>query len=255
MSSLNKYRDGSNLLYRDGANGVVEILDNKSGRLLGTMTKDNTGKYVINVPENGDRTLLNLYPQSNCTYKSGSHTWITDGKGRVVEVRYLVKPVNNTKYVRNKNMDTQMGTWKNMYNSDGRLVGDAPRHMPDDNGGHLIALEHGGTCDCINYIPQDKFTNTEGIWRKAEKAAKKAAEEGNEVECVIKLHYSNATSLRPASMTRAHKVNGQYQQIKMGKNEHVLDGTQKINNPYNYSKTQRSDVLIPLYKTSTAMAA
>ena len=41
----------------------------------------------------------------------------------------------------------------------------------------------------------------------------------------------------------------------MGKHEHVFDRTQKINNPYNYSKTQRSDVLIPLYKTNTAMAA
>lgn len=95
-----------NLLFT--ANGITEILDSKTGSSLGTITKDLKGKYVIDVPEHGDRTLLNLYPQSNCTYKSGGCTWITDDKCRVIEARYKVNPVNNTNGVRSKNMDTQM---------------------------------------------------------------------------------------------------------------------------------------------------
>lgn len=255
ISSLNKYGDGSNLIYRDKANGITEILDSKTGRSLGTITKGDMGKYVIDVPEHGDRTLLNLYPQSNCTYKSGGCTWITDDKGRVIEARYKVNPVNNTNVVRSKNMDTQMGTWKNMYNTEGHLVGDAPSHMPDDDGGHLMALQHGGTSDAINYFPQDKLCNRKGIWRDAEKAAKQAADKGNTVECVIRLNYSNSTSLRPTSITRTQTVNGQYQKIKVGKKECVLDGKQMIDNPYNYSNTTREAVLAPLKNSESAMAA
>lgn len=212
IKSINKYGDGSNLAFRE-INGVTEVVNMKTGGMLGTIEVDDAGKYIIMVPESGDRTLLNLYPKSNSTYVCGNNRWITDEKGRVIEVRYRAQAVGNTRNVRAKGMDTEMGTYKNMYNTEGRMVGDAPSRMPNDDGGHLIALENGGTSDFINYIPQDMACNRKGLWREAEKAASKAVREGETVECVINIYYPNKTTLRPSAMSRTHLVNGEYQRI------------------------------------------
>ena len=245
ISAINKFGDGSNLIFRETKKGITEIVDKNTGEFFGTIIKDKSGKYIIDVPTNGNRTLLNLFPLPNTVYKSGTHQWITNSTGQVVKVKYTITP-NTTKGIRNKNMDTSMGTYKNVYNTEGRVVGDT-RNMPDDQGGHLIALEHGGTSDMINYIPQSKKLNISGgAWREAEKAARKAADTGKRVECTINLSYPNKTSLRPNSMSRQHIINGEFQEIKHKKGNVVLDGNDMWENEYTPSNTPRSAVKIPM---------
>ena len=228
---IDAYGNGSNLVLREGFDGIAEIVDINNGELLGRISKDKFGKYLIDVPVGGNRTLLNLAPKANTVYTSGTNKWVTNSYGQVYKVEYSVTPhTHKVKAVRDNKFDTKMGTHKNLYNTEGKLAHSHSKYMPADDGGHLIAISNGGTSDFINYVPQNSIENRQGIWREAEKAAAAAAKKGKTVKCTIEILYPNKTTLRPSSFTRTHTIDGAYQKIKFKGNHYVLDGKTSILN-------------------------
>ena len=247
FGSIDKFGNGSNLVLRDVRGGVAEVVDGKTGQLFGRMQKDAAGRYLIEVPENGNRTLLNLAPKTNAVYVSGSNKWYVNSYGQVYKAEYCVYPnATNVKALRNGNIDTPMGTHKNLFNTSGKLAHSDSKFMPQDDAGHIIARTHGGTNDFVNYVPQNSSVNQKGIWRAAENAVVRSSKNGETVKCVVEMKYPNTTTLRPSSFARTHTIDGKYQKIKYNGKEYILDGKMTIENKLEYSNTLRERVNVPL---------
>jgi hypothetical protein len=97
--------------------------------------------------------------------------------------------------------------------------------IADDEGGHIIALQHGGTNDLINFFPQSKRTNrNEGAfdtnaqaWYRSEGSASRALKKGKTVEREVKLNYTDKKSMRPATIGLTQKIDGQYEVLQGNK--------------------------------------
>ena len=199
-----------------------------AGNFLGTISGNSRDGYIINASAE-NRKLLNLYPMNNATYKCGDITWITDRQGRVRRVQYSHKGAIN-RIDRNKQITVDAKQCKNSYNVNGNATHTAEL-FPNDEGGHLISLQNGGSNDLINLVGQSQKANRavgaqnelDGIWIKVENSANKALRNGKHVSTDIELHYSDNFTMRPKSFTLTQEIDGKIDEISIKKGKVIID--------------------------------
>lgn len=210
---------GKDLIFKD-VKGVTKITD-QSGNYLGKIIgRNENGGFIIDVSKAERNTLTNLYPMANAKYIDGRNYVITDRFGRPVEYRTLID-----KNVEAKGRDSvniyKARNVKDYYDANGEQVA---KIAQNDHGGHMIADSWGGSSNAINIIPQNNKINLGGIWRQTEQTGLDVAREGNQVERIIKLKYSDKNSLRPSEFILEQKVNGSYD-IKGGLKPYTIENT------------------------------
>lgn len=201
--------------------GGVSSIYNAAGEFLGTIKGNAKSGYIIECSTK-NRTLLNLYPMSNATYQCQGNIWKTDQYGRVIYAKATISSPPAGTVARNSQLQKDATTMKNGYNVDGTQTG---KTIDDDEGGHIIALQHGGTNDMINFFPQSKRTNrNEGAfdtnsqaWYRSEGSATRAVKQGRTVEREVRLNYKDKRSMRPATIGLTQKVDGQYEVLRGNK--------------------------------------
>lgn len=209
------------------ANGAHSIYDG-AGNFLGTITGDARKGYVITASSE-NRKLLNLYPMNNATYKCDGITWITDQQGRVSKVHYTNKG-KVTKIERDGRVTRDAVRCKNDFTVNGNATHTAELY-PTDEGGHLIALQNGGTNDLINLVGQSPRANhgvgakteMDNIWKRAENSASRAMNKGKEVTTEIEVNYGDKYTMRPKSFTLTQKVDGVIDEIPIKRDKVAID--------------------------------
>lgn len=193
--------------------GVTSIYSG-SGEFLGTISGNAKTGYEI-VASESNRTLLNLFPLGNATYKCEGCLWKTDRFGRVIYAKTSRVGEVAKSASRDNRIQKDAVQLKNGYTVNGDMSHNL-NQFPDDEGGHIIALKHGGTNDLINFVPQSKrinrnegaITAAERAWYRSEYTATKAMEKGQLVEREVYLSYSNNTTMRPSSFRLTQKIDG-----------------------------------------------
>ncbi len=209
------------------ASGVHSMYDG-AGNFLGTITGDARTGYVITASSES-RKLLSLYPMNNATYKCDGITWITDHQGRVSKVHYTNKG-KVAKVERDGRITRDAVRCKNDFTVNGNATHTAELY-PTDEGGHLIALQNGGTNDLINIVGQSPRANhgvgakseMDNIWKRAENSASRAMNKGKEVTTEIELNYGDKFTMRPKSFTLTQKVDGVIDEVPIKKNKVAID--------------------------------
>ena len=191
-------------------NGVNYIKDVKNDKVLGTIsgTAENRMIYV----EGDGQELFNLYPLGNTTYTvDNGYSKIMykhDKQGVLIGCyshhykklpRDIGKDRNKAKIIRIKEI-------KNDYTSAGTRS--SRYHNLDDDGGHIVPKSLGGSDYAMNVFPQNRSMNRSGVWKKSELAAKKAIQQGKDVERYIIFIKDGNTSLRPSSVHLIQKIDG-----------------------------------------------
>lgn len=201
----------------------VNTIYNSANELLGTISGDAFNGYVVNCSAT-NRTLLNIFPLKNTTYKCGNNTWKTNAYGQVIYARSIQKGPVGKVIPRDNALQRDVVTLKNNYSVNGDLLNNG--HLfPNDEGGHIIALQNGGTNDLINFFPQspksnrnmEAFTLKEQAWYNSERSANKALNKGATVEREVYLDFNNTSSMRPDKIRLTQKVNGQIEILKQNK--------------------------------------
>lgn len=199
-------------------NGINYIKDVNSNEVLGTIsgTKD---KRIIHTSgdENNLCKIYDLFPLGNTTYV---HDYVYDNgyqkiirkmdrQGILEECTIHCKniPPNVTKD-RDKKI-RKIKEIKNDYNVMG--MKSSKNHNLDDEAGHIVPKSIGGSDNAQNIFPQNRSMNRSGVWRDSEIAAKKALDDGKDLEITIYFTKDNVDkgSLRPSSVHRIHKINGE----------------------------------------------
>ena len=143
--------------------------------------------FVDRVDDNGKvyRKDGKLLP--NETYTLNGNVYYTDDQGRIVKVEAQVE-VNN---------DERPGL-------SGKSVEDKKE---TDDKGHLIAHTLGGSSDEGNLVAMDSNLNR-GPYKSMETEAKKASEEGKQVNMTVEVEYEG-DSKRPVSFTVTLEIDGE----------------------------------------------
>lgn len=212
-----KYGDGTDLIIKTEG-GVNRIYKKGTGAFLGTIEGDARKGYTVICSEE-ERTLLNLYSLKNTTYKCGPNTWKTDEYGKVIYARSeIVGPLKKVEG-RDKQLQRDVVTLKNGYDVNGNAVKRRKGFNPnDDEGGHIIALQNGGTNDMINIVPQSAKMNRnyggktvmDKLWRESEKQLNDKIKDKN-VGVVVSerwLEYPDKIGQRPSSIKIRHTADG-----------------------------------------------
>lgn len=218
-------------------NGVNRIY-NSANDFLGTISGNSASGYVIECSMT-NRTLLNIFPMKNATYKCGNNLWKTDDYGRVIYARSLQKGKVDKVVSRDNNIQRDVVALKNNYSVNGDMLNNGHLHA-DDEGGHIIALQNGGSNDLINFFPQspksnrnmDAFTLREQAWYNSERTANKALNKGSSVEREVFLDYGDKTSMRPTKMRLTQRIDGKIETLKGNKygGPVALDNLEILNN-------------------------
>lgn len=192
-------------------NGVNYIKDVKTDNVLGTIsgTAENRMIYV----EGDGQELLNLYHLGNTTYIVDDGymkiMYKTDKQGVLIgcNSHHYKKLPHDIGKDRNKGKILRIKEIKNDYTSAGTRS--SRYHNLDDDGGHIVPKSLGGSDYVINVFPQNRSMNRSGIWKKSELAAKKAIQQGKDVERNIVFIKDGNTSLRPSSVHLIQKIDGE----------------------------------------------
>lgn len=192
-------------------NGVNYIKDVKTDKVLGTIsgTAENRMIYV----EGDGQELLNLYHLGNTTYIVDNGymkiMYKTDKQGVLIgcNSHHYKKMPRDIGKDRNKGKIIRIKEIKNDYTSAGTRS--SRYHNLDDDGGHIVPKSLGGSDYVINVFPQNRSMNRSGIWKKSELAAKKAIQQGKDVERNIVFIKDGNTSLRPSSVHLIQKIDGE----------------------------------------------
>ena len=192
-------------------NGVNYIKDVKTDKVLGTIsgTAENRMIYV----EGDGQELLNLYHLGNTTYIVDDGymkiMYKTDKQGVLIgcNSHHYKKLPHDIGKDRNKGKILRIKEIKNDYTSAGTRS--SRYHNLDDDGGHIVPKSLGGSDYFINVFPQNRSMNRSGIWKKSELEAKKAIQQGKDVERNIVFIKDGNTSLRPSSVHLIQKIDGE----------------------------------------------
>lgn len=211
--------NGEDLIIK--SEGAINNIYNAAGDYLGTIAGNATDGYIIECSVK-NRTLLNLYPLGNATYKCHGNKWITDEYGRVKRAETMIHKSSIERESRNSQAQKDATTLKNGYNVDGTQTGIS---NINDEGGHIIALQHGGTNDLINFIPQSSkinrnenaFDTISQAWYRSERSATVAINNGHTVEREVNLSYKDNKSMRPDSIRLTQKIDGKIDVLKGNK--------------------------------------
>ena len=207
-----KWGVGEDIIVRS-ERGVNKIY-NTAGDFLGTITGDSRVGYVIECSE-VNRTLLNIFPLGNTTYKCGTNLWRTDRFGRVVYAKASLTGKPAKVMGRDNKIQRDVVGLKNSLTTNGDPA-KATKQFANDEGGHIIALNHGGTNDLINFVPQHNrinrgegaFSAMERAWFRSEKSMTQALNKGQHAEREIFLTYANNSTMRPSSFGITQTING-----------------------------------------------
>lgn len=151
-------------------------------------------EFEMHTLSNGNK-VKRLKP--NFEYESNGYRYKTDAQGRIIEVNGNLKL---TKGGRNNYAQRTVGK------NDGRL--------PNDQGGHLIGDQFGGSGGRENLVPMDKGVNNynKGQWGQMEKKWSESLKNGKEVDVKIEPQYTDNTN-RPSSFKVTQKIDGKTKRI------------------------------------------
>ena len=154
--------------------------------------------------DNGEIYLIDGKLKPNCEYTLGGFKYKTDSKGRIINAQGDVKL---PKSGRDQNPDIKSKDKK-----------------PDDDKGHIIGHQLGGTETEGNLVPQNKVLNR-GEYNKLEKQLAKLKAEGHDVKVDVTLKYKGDSD-RPDSFRVKYTVDGKTY-VKTFKNEAPQNGGNK----------------------------
>lgn len=149
--------------------------------------------------DESEKTKTQLKP--NDSYNSNGYEYKTDDKGRIttVEGNLRLEKAERSEYSQ-------------------KLAGGESRKSNDD-GGHLIASQFGGSGKLDNLVPMNSNINRAGgKWYSMESTWEKALSEGKSVNVKIKAEYKGE-SLRPDSFIVKYKIEGEGTKIVRVKNQ------------------------------------
>jgi hypothetical protein len=170
-------------------------LNYNRGYLVGAIV--NVGSQFVPIRAAPRRRTAALSLQSkrnppNAEFKLNEYTYRTDAEGRVVEVEGDLRLESAS---RNGTAQRTVGK------DDGRLA--------DDQGGHLIGAQFGGSGGKANLVPMDKGINDyhKGEWGQMEKNWAANLKAGKSVTVNIQPVYTDST-IRPAYFNIRETING-----------------------------------------------
>lgn len=154
--------------------------------------------------DNGEIYSIDGKLKPNCEYTLNGFKYKTDSKGRIINAQGDVKL---PKSERDQNPDIKSKDKK-----------------PDDDKGHIIGHQIGGTETEGNLVPQNKVLNR-GEYNKLEKQLAKLKAEGHDVKVEVTLKYKGDSD-RPDSFRVKYTVDGKTY-VKTFKNEAPQNGGNK----------------------------
>lgn len=178
-----------NYIYKEVGN-VVEIYD-AEGKIL--YAKIYPGKVINIIDDNINNWFTQLKPLCNSKYIIGDAEYIIDDAGRVSQTYFTITPKSLIKQsYRDSNVQQQMHNLKGS--------------LENDQAGHLLADEFGGSSNMINLIPMTSRVN-KSIYRSIENKWKQYASQNKDVKVKIELKYENASE-RPKWINIEYEVDG-----------------------------------------------
>lgn len=163
-----------NYVYKKIKDGSIEVF-NRDGTTL--LAKIKPGRVIEVIGDNINNWFLQLKPFPNTKYMINNVEYLTDDLGRVIKAKSKITPSNiaGQKY-RDSNVQRQMSSLKGS--------------MPNDDAGHLIGNQFGGSSNMINLVPMSSSINRQGgAFAKIEQQLSKALKENKDVEIEIILKY------------------------------------------------------------------
>lgn len=163
-----------NYVYKKIKDGSIEVF-NRDGTTL--LAKIKPGRIIEVIGDNINNWFLQLKPFPNTRYLINNVEYLTDDLGRVIKAKSKIIPSNiaEQKY-RDSNVQRQMSSLKGS--------------MPNDDAGHLIGNQFGGSSNMINLVPMSSSINRQGgAFAKIEQQLSKALRENKDVEIEIVLKY------------------------------------------------------------------
>lgn len=179
-----KIKDGSiDVFYRNGTTVLAKI---KPGRIIEVVGKDVNNWF------------LQLKPFPEAKYLINNVEYLTDEFGRVIKAKSKIHPSNviGQKF-RDTNVQRKMSYLKGSF--------------PNDDAGHLIGNQFGGSSNMINLVPMSSSLNRQGgAFAKIEQKLSKALKDNKDVEIEIILKYPTkpSGSQRPDWFEVTYYING-----------------------------------------------
>ncbi len=135
----------------------------------------------------------NVYRIGNClapniTYVVNGYSYKTDDKGRIVSASGKLR-------MRDKNYDREMETVRKI---------DGQEYREDDDRGHLIAHQFGGSDKLENLVPMNRTLN-QIDYKKVEDTLASAVQDGADVRLEVKPIYEN-DSARPTEFVISYSI-------------------------------------------------
>ncbi|MBO8461992.1 MAG: DNA/RNA non-specific endonuclease [Firmicutes bacterium] len=180
-----------NYVYKEAGN-IVEVYD-AQGKII--YAKIHPGKIIEILDGNINNWFTQLKPLSSTKYLIDDAEYTIDNLSRVSRAKFKITPASLTKKsVRDQNVQQQMHNLKGS--------------LSNDQAGHLLADEFGGSSNMINLVPMTSRVN-KSVYRSIENKWKQYALQGKNVKVNIDLKYEG-TSERPKWINVEYEVDGKH---------------------------------------------